>query len=395
MPLDHLRDLMAVPGPYATAYIPADSADPQAATTMTTHWRNQRRDLEQAGAPAETLAAMDDAVGVDTEAVERRVRPAEDNVFRSVPLDVLGDHASGEAAGDLLCVIARDGEVVADVFTETHPVAGQSWWAPLPAIVPLVELQQRGRAHLIVLIDRRGADVWGVDRDGSIVTADEVEGETFQLTKVNQGFLNQERIHRRAVNRWTANARLVLDHVVELARGGGFEAIFVAGEREVVGTFRDDAPGDVAELVTVLDAGARGPESGMAGVHDEVARRLADLTARHTSEVIQRLREGIGRGDGAVEGLAPTVGALQMANVDTLLVAHGDEGTLWFGPEGTQVALDQGFLDELGVESPVQGSAVDVAVRSALLTGADIRVVPSSVVQDGFGAILRSPVLPQ
>jgi len=66
-----------------------------------------------------------------------------------------------------------------------------------------------------------------------------------------------------------------------------------------------------------------------------------------------------------------------------------DDGrTAWFGPDPTQVAMTAGDVRGLGVDAPVEGRLVDVAVRAALGTGAGIRVVPVAP-DGGIGAILR------
>jgi hypothetical protein len=82
-----------------------------------------------------------------------------------------------------------------------------------------------------------------------------------------------------------------------------------------------------------------------------------------------------------------------MAAVDVLLVTPDDPDdarTAWFGPDPTQLAMTADDLRGLGVDEPVEGRLVDVAVRAALGTGAGIRVVqPGAGVSGGLGAVLR------
>ena len=56
-----------------------------------------------------------------------------------------------------------------------------------------------------------------------------------------------------------------------------------------------------------------------------------------------------------------------------------------------KTTFTQGFGRGLGVDEPVEGRLVDVAVRAALGTGAGIRVVPPGAAgpTDGMGAVLR------
>jgi hypothetical protein len=79
-----------------------------------------------------------------------------------------------------------------------------------------------------------------------------------------------------------------------------------------------------------------------------------------------------------VEGAAATLAALALGQVDTLLLTGlflDDERTAWFGPAPADVAVEPGTLIDLAVADPVEGRLVDVAVRAALGTGADVRVL--------------------
>jgi hypothetical protein len=80
----------------------------------------------------------------------------------------------------------------------------------------------------------------------------------------------------------------------------------------------------------------------------------------------------------AVEGAAATLAALARGQVATLLLTGlflDDRRTAWFGPAPTDVAADRDALVGLGVPDPVEGRLVDVAVRAALGTGAEVRVL--------------------
>jgi hypothetical protein len=83
-----------------------------------------------------------------------------------------------------------------------------------------------------------------------------------------------------------------------------------------------------------------------------------------------------------------------MAAVDVLLVASDDPEdarTAFFGPDPAVVGATAGDVRALGVDEPVEGRLVDVAMRAALGTGAGVRVVPPGAAgpTGGLGAILR------
>lgn len=107
--------------------------------------------------------------------------------------------------------------------------------------------------------------------------------------------------------------------------------------------------------------------------------------------VLQEFKEEKGQHDRFADGPARVIEALQTATVETLLV-HDDgssDRTAWFGPDGPHVALDRATLEAMGVEHPREARLIDAAIKSALQTSANVRVVPSATVTDGLGAILR------
>ena len=50
---------------------------------------------------------------------------------------------------------------------------------------------------------------------------------------------------------------------------------------------------------------------------------------------------------------------------------------------------DEPALRAMGVEHPHPARLVDVCIRAAFTTSADVRIVPAAVVTDGLAAILR------
>ena len=84
-----------------------------------------------------------------------------------------------------------------------------------------------------------------------------------------------------------------------------------------------------------------------------------------------------------------------MAQVDTLLVARDLSGkAAWFSAvEPIQVSLERSTLADLGLDHLHQAALEDAAVRSALMSGANVRVVPGLTSEhaprEGIGALLR------
>lgn len=128
----------------------------------------------------------------------------------------------------------------------------------------------------------------------------------------------------------------------------------------------------------------------------EEAEKLAAVTAEsHTSALLDEFEQERGQHDRAADGAPATFEALARHQVRTLLLkeAPDDERSAWFGERPGQVALDREVLVIEGEPTPAEGRLVDVAVRAALGTGAEVRVLGAETdgrgPSDGLGAILR------
>ncbi len=373
-------------GPFASLYLPTPSLGPQAARDATLRWKNLRRDLAEAGAAEQTLAAMDDAVGVDTWAVRNRPKADPSNTAPTPPVDDEAEHAAGQA----LVVIAAGGDVLLRRPIPDGVGDGAARFAALPWLMPLLEAEQVQAPYLVVLLDRTGAEIWGVGREGRSIDR-EIDGADWPITRVAAGGWSQRRLQQRAINTWEANAAEVARDVARLAVDLGAERVLVAGEEHSVSAFRGAAPGSLAPLLHTMERGARDERGNAPQVADEVDRHVRSIEAEHTVAVIEQLRSQL-PSRRAVLGAEPVLAALRLGLVDLLLVHDDaeDRRTAWFGADPTAVALDAELLRSLGTDELEQARLVDVAVRSALLLGGSVRAVPGAVLEDGVGALLRA-----
>ena len=72
--LDTLSELLAAPGPYATAYLDADPGQGARPAEVAARWRALRDSLAEQGADAATLDAMEAVAGRHTEVPGRTGR---------------------------------------------------------------------------------------------------------------------------------------------------------------------------------------------------------------------------------------------------------------------------------------------------------------------------------
>ena len=361
--------------PFVTVYLATEAAVEQATQQSELRWKTLRRELSAAGAPEETLSAIDPLV------------PDAHQEGRT--LAVIGD-ASG----------------VRLVRHEPEPPARDAGWvAPLPRVGPLLEWAQGAVPHLVVLADRAGADIVAFSRRAAasgaggaadVVSVGEDTGADPELRKSNPGGWSQRRYQNRAENLWEHNAKAVADQVASLVDETGARLVVVTGDVRALQFLRDHLPQPVLDILREVE-GSRGPgaaDAGLDHIADEVVKLVATVAAEDTVEFLRQFKQEKGQHDLAAQGVRATLAALAAARVDTLLIHDDpdDDRTAWFGPEPGMVGETEAAITELGTGAgaPQQARLVDVAIRAAFTSGAAVRVIPSlGSVQDGIGAILR------
>jgi hypothetical protein len=355
-----LAELVTAEGPFATVYLTTEGAVDNAAPRSELRWKQVRDALAEAGADAETLAAVDALV------------------------------PDAHHEGQTLAVVAQAGQALHVAHAPEPPTRDVGRWAPLPSVGPLLEWRQMSPPHVVVLADRQGADLFGVRWDRPDVHGEAGGGED-PLRKVQAGGWSQRRFQQRAENVWEQNAEAVAIEVACLVQRLDARLVVVAGDVRAVSLLREALPREVAELVTEVD-GSRSVDGSIDAVAEDAVRAVATVVARDTVSLLEKFREEKGQGDRAADGPARTVEALRGAQVEVLLVhdAPDDERQAWFGPDPTMIGLTADEVEALGATWVQSARLVDVLLRAALGTGAGVRIVPSAGgPRDGVGAILR------
>jgi hypothetical protein len=344
-----------------SVYLGTEAAVENAARHAEVRWKDLRRDLADSGAPERLLDAVDPLVG-----------PA---------------HMGGECLVVLASDEGRRLEVV-EHFPDP-PVGDLARWGALPVLAPLIEWRQRTVPHVLVLVDRAGADLV-VSRAGD-ERHFEVTGTDSPITKTAVGGWSQRRYQQRAEDSWEHNAGEVARVVARLAEAAGARLIVLAGDVRAKALLVERLPAPLAELVREAPGG-RSPD----GSDDELAvvatRLVANVVAADSAEVLRVFQEDLGRSDRAVAGGDAVLTALCEARVDTLLLTGDpvEQPTAWFGPAPVPVGRSADRLRDLGVSEVHEAPLVDVAVRAAVGTDAAVRVVPVAPALDqGLGALLR------
>jgi hypothetical protein len=362
--LHDLTTVLSAEGPFVTVLVDSESDVEQAADKYELQWRNIVRELDDKGVDAATRDAI---------------------------VAARGEHWEGEGR----LVVATAGAATVHLAVPLHraPRAGATVdVAPLPHLLPLVDEVSTRVAHVVVMADRTGADVSAYYDAETVAAEVTVKGQAPDIRKVPVGGWSHLRYQHRAENGWAANAREIVTAVTQLASDVDAELLLLVGDERELGYVREKLPTELKPKVVEL-AGGRNADGSQALVRQRVADALALHVAHETLDLLGDYAQERGQGKRAVDGLPDVVQALRKAQVETLLITTDTpHGTLWFGPEPTDIATTDRELTELGVTDPKEGPLVDVLLRAAVGTGADVQLVPGEMPQSpdmGLGAVLR------
>ena len=355
-----LAEVVGGDGPFATVYLTTEPEVDNAAQRAEQRWKTLRAELVADGADEAALAAVDPLVG------------------------------DAHLRGPCLAVVATARGVLHVEHLPRPLPRDVGRWAALPSVVPLLEWRQNAPAHVVVLADRKGADLLAVRRHAPDLTR-EAGGSDDPLAKSAPGGWSQRRYQQRAENTWEQNAQDVAREVADLVERVDARLVVAAGDERALQLLREALPRDVLDRLETV-SGGRSPDGSADAIAAEVDRLVDSTVAADTVALLQKLREELGQADRAVDGPARTLEVLARAQVEVLLVHDDldDDRRAWFGPEPLQVGMTREAVQAMGVDQPGQARLADVAVRAALGTGAGVRVVPDpGLPTDGLGAILR------
>jgi Bacterial archaeo-eukaryotic release factor family 2 len=355
-----LRDLYRRPGPYASVYIDIRGTGMQ---EVWPRWHAVAAELERQGAGVGLLA-------------------------------VVRDRVLGAAPGPgMLAVFASRGRVLLAVdMPGGVPRPDLARYEVLPHLLPLLEWLQGRPPHLIAVADRTGADLTLFPGGAVRPVRWTVEGPDDEIERNAPGGWAQGRYQHRAEDSWEHNAVRVVEELVPAVRRYGVRLLVLAGDLRAVQYLEKHLPARVTKKVIVRHVpGGRSQDGSEHLRAEQLAAEVRLAVAEWTAAEFDEARAPGGR---AVEGRVATAEALAQGRVGVLLLAPepGPARPAWFGPSGTDVAADPETLERAGVR-PRRGRLVDVAVRAALLTGVEVRVLPSADIprapSEGIGALCR------
>jgi hypothetical protein len=363
METSSLKPLFEGRGPFASVHVDVSRNGSDPTGQIEARWTAIRHELERQG--------VDEQV---REEIGRRIREP--------------SHLPGTVHRT---VIARDGEIVMDEVR-----AGGTTWpedvcvGPLPDLAGWLSQAAEEVPFLLAEVDRAGADLHAYLGQGRPpVAEDEVQGETWELTKLPEGDWAQDRYQRRAESSWRANAGLVADAIEHLRKRFRPRVVAIAGDVRARAELIEaiGPPSEADDLVVVeLPGGGRAAGSSEETEWAEVDEVLTAVAARDEHDVLERLQRGLAGVEPAAFGLEPVAEAIARAEVDTLVLDLG---------QAREQTIDAARFPGLPVGEYVAGAgplpADQVLIASTVLTGGQVDLVSSGTVPrgDGIAATLR------
>src|SRR3954452_13813499 len=366
MDVSFLEPVVSTPGPFATVCADVSHTTENADTELDLRVRAVAEKLTGQGAP---------------EAVVEAVRGR-----------LLQGNEGGEAGtwGGRAVVVAADGTVVLAQPLVGSPREEIAEWSPQAALLPLLT-QLPGRVpHIVVVIDRGGADITVSARPGQTIEEKEVEGDSFQIRKFQGGGWAHHRYQHNAENKWVHNADNVAERIASLVRRLHPEFVLVAGDVRARQILTDRASELWKDLIVSMDEGGRAAGADREPVDRRMTELIAEHEARECAEVLEQIQAAGAHGL-SVTGLPATVEALRKGQVETLVLTDepGDD-TLLVGGSPLELGVDQQDMDALGTRGETV-PADRALLAAAVARGGGVVMVPTSAMpaETSVAAVLR------
>lgn len=336
-----------------------------------TRWRPLADTLRDQGADDATITAL-----------EKAVQP---------PASARAARGQGQVAG-----FARGGHVLAVLTTVGMPSPDIARHGSPAHVIPLLLWQQQRPPYVFAAMDRVGADLEISIGEANAPVHSTVEGPDDEIEKNAPGGwegLAQGRYQRRAEDSWAHNAGAVAEEVGAALRRVEAEVLVIAGDDRAEQLFLEKLPESVRKGLTIKRIpGGRSRDGSQQGRADAIEAAVREAVEEQTGALWQRFLEERHPHGLAVEGGRETLGALSTGRVATLFVAEDAAmgAKAWFGPAPTEV-VPVGHRMAVPPEAR-KGMLVDVAIRAAILTGAEVRVIPAAAgfwPMEGVGGICR------
>ncbi|MFE5588144.1 Vms1/Ankzf1 family peptidyl-tRNA hydrolase [Kitasatospora sp. NPDC056531] len=358
-----LRALLSASGPFLSVYFDLDPR-PEMGLDAEERWQGLCRNLAGQGARADELDAL-----------TRRF-------------------LSSQPGSGVLAAFAAGGEVAHSAVLPGFDQRDLALRASLPHLLPLLTWRQDHPAHVVAVVDRTGADL-RLYLDGATEGAGRtVIGPDDEIERNRPGGRSQMRYQHRAEDSWEHNAVKVAEALGTALAEVDAHVLMLAGDVRARQYLTKHLPTWVRRDVSIRSvSGSRSPDGAWPHRMAQVETETCRAGQEQTTVLLRGYTEQLSPHGHAVEGIYATVRALADGALRTLLITDGLAGrrSAWLGPGPTDIADQPASLPQ-DLKPVVRADLADSAVRSALLTGADVRVLASGIPSNpaqGIGGLTR------
>ncbi|MGH9173703.1 MAG: Vms1/Ankzf1 family peptidyl-tRNA hydrolase, partial [Vicinamibacterales bacterium] len=259
----------------------------------------------------------------------------------------------------------------------------------VPHIYPLVRLVDQYPRYASVILDTNRARIF-VFGLGSVERREQVTG--VRTRRTSMGGWSQARYQRRAENFHLHHIKEVVDTLDRIVRSDNIQHVIVAGDDVVVPLLKEQLPAHLIDKL--LDVLTLERDAGEDEIIEATLEVLHQKDAESDAERVSELIDGWQSNGLGVAGPEATLRALQMGQVDELLISATAREL-----KAVQTLPDDAAPGEVVAETSTPSPAdqrqlklSDELVTRAQQTGARVRIIEDSgLLKDfgGVGALLR------
>ncbi|WP_323095787.1 Vms1/Ankzf1 family peptidyl-tRNA hydrolase [Intrasporangium sp. YIM S08009] len=363
MDLERFHGLAEASGPFVSVTMDVTKRDPATSDDLDARWRDIVRRLVADGAPQTVVDSLEEAALAPTGHGGRRGR-------------LLVANADG-----LLDTVELPGRPREDAT-----------WGPIPSFVPAVRALAGTVPHVVVRLDRAGADVEVTTGVGEPESSS-VDGGHDEIHRASAAGIGQRRFQARVQDSWERNAATVAEQLDRVVREHRPEVVVLMGDEHAMSYLEQHASEALRSLLVRSRTGGRAPGTSEVAEREATASALAATRAATESDLVGRFEEETGRAAAAAEGLEPVVEVLQRAQADEVLLVEGrvHDHPLWVGSGRLEIGSSREEASLAGAAEPVEVPADAALVWAAVCSRAGVTLVDPGQANpaDGVGAVLR------
>ncbi|WP_445445169.1 baeRF2 domain-containing protein [Clavibacter sp. km3a] len=287
-------------------------------------------------------------------------------------------------------ILVESGELVVDESIPGIPTEPEeAGVVPVPDLVPLLEREPERIVYVVVETSRDGGEV-RVLRAGpdELIAERAVEGRTDTLHPVKTGGWRQDRLQHHAEEIWRQTQGELAERIDDVVRRHRPRLLVVAGDIRARQLLEGELGPEPRAILAVEPTNTRADGADPTALEERIRTELQRILAEGERDVLDRVAEHDGRGDGWAETrVGAVVRALASAQVDTLVLdadALRDERLLALSAAPWIATAPE---DALGAEILGRVPAHVALTRAALLTDARVVLTDSTSAPDGEDAI--------